>query len=184
MDYQEIIRKKLSDKRYGHSVRVADVAEKLAISHGMDVEKARVAGLLHDYCKEWPKKELVKVAVEQQLLTSRQDLLMPQILHGPVAAYVLNEEGLVEDIDILQAIRYHTVGHPDMDDLTKIIFIADYIEPGRTTPNIDDLFGIAEKDLDRCVIEIIDRTAGYLISGHKIIHEDMIKLRNKLLSKE
>ena len=109
---------------------------------------------------------------------------MPQVLHGPVASYILKQEGLVDDESVLQAVRYHTTGHPDMDTLAKIIFIADYIEPGRKTPNIDDLFDIAARDLDECVVEIVDRTTVYLIEKRQIIHEDMIKLRNRILSKE
>ena len=71
-----------------------------------------------------------------------------------------------------------------MTDLEKIVFCADYIEPGRKTPNIDDLYDLAKMDLDICVVEIIDRTMAYLVTGKKIIHEDMIRLRNQLLSKE
>lgn len=184
MDFQKRIKKQLSSKRYEHSVRVAETAVKLARLHGCNEEKAEIAGLLHDYCKEYPKEEQVRIAVEQHLLSSREDLLMPQVLHGPVASYILKQEGLVDDESVLQAVRYHTTGHPDMDTLAKIIFIADYIEPGRKTPNIDDLFDIAARDLDECVVEIVDRTTVYLIGKQQIIHEDMIKLRNRILSKE
>lgn len=184
MDFQKRIKKQLSSKRYEHSVRVAETAVKLARLHGCDEEKAEIAGLLHDYCKEYPKEEQVRIAVEQHLLSSREDLLMPQVLHGPVASYILKQEGLVDDESVLQAVRYHTTGHPDMDTLAKIIFIADYIEPGRKTPNIDDLFDIAARDLDECVVEIVDRTTVYLIGKRQIIHGDMIKLRNRILSKE
>ena len=71
-----------------------------------------------------------------------------------------------------------------MDGLAKIIFIADYVEPGRKTPNIDKLFQLATKDLDSCIVEIIDQTVYYLMDGHKIIHEDMMRLRNKIISEE
>ena len=71
-----------------------------------------------------------------------------------------------------------------MDAFAKIIFIADYIEPGRTTPHIEDLFDIAVKDLDECVLQIINRTIGYLSSKNRLMHEDMIKLRNEILIKE
>ena len=184
MDFQKLIKHQLSTKRYEHSVRVAETAVKLARIHGCDEKKAKIAGLLHDYCKEYPKAEQVRIAVDEQLLSSREDLLMPQVLHGPVASFVLKQEGIVDDAAILQAVRYHTTGHPEMDTLAKIIFIADYIEPGRTTPNIEDLFDIAAQDLDACVVEIVDRTTAYLIRGRRIIHEDMIRLRNRILSKE
>ena len=109
---------------------------------------------------------------------------MPQVLHGAVASIVLKDKGIIHDEQILQAIRFHTTGHKCMDMLAKIIFIADYIEPGRTTPNIDDLMDIALTNLDKCTVEIIDRTSKYLISEHRLIHEDMIKLRNEIISKE
>lgn len=184
MEYRTIVKNKLSKKRYEHSVRVAETAVKLAAAHGEDQHKAELAGLFHDYCKEMPKEDIVKITVENNLLTTDYDLLMPQILHGPAASVVLKEEGLVQDEQVLQAIRFHTTGHPYMDTLAKIIFIADYIEPGRTTPNIDDLMGIALENIDACVVEIIDRTSKYLMSEHRLIHEDMIKLRNEIISKE
>ena len=184
MEYQAIVKNKLSKKRYEHSVRVAETAVKLAAAHGQDQHKAELAGLLHDYCKEMPKEEIVKICVDGDLLTSEYDLLMPQILHGPAASIALKDEGIVQDTQILQAIRFHTTGYPHMDTLAKIIFIADYIEPGRSTPNIDDLMGIALKNIDACVVEIIDGTSKYLIGEHRLIHEDMIKLRNEIISKE
>lgn len=101
MDFQKRIKKQLSSKRYEHSVRVAETAVKLARLHGCDEEKAEIAGLLHDYCKEYPKEEQVRIAVEQHLLSSREDLLMPQVLHGPVASYILKQEGLVDDESVL-----------------------------------------------------------------------------------
>lgn len=184
MAFEDVIKKQLSEKRYAHSLRVAQTAIKLAKAHGVDEKKAYIAGILHDYCKEYSKQEQVKLAVEQGLLASREDLLMPQVLHGPVASYVLKAEGIIEDEEILQAVRFHTTGHPDMDALAKIIFIADYIEPGRKTPNLDGLLERALCDLDDCMVEIIDRTMIYLMKDRKIIHEDMIRCRNKILSKE
>ena len=168
MNYQELVKEQLSEKRYQHSIRVAETAVALAKAHKCNETQA----------------EIVQLAVENSLLTSRDDLLMPQILHGPVASYILKREAIIEDEDILQAIRYHTTGHPDMDDLAKVIFIADYIEPGRKTPHISGLFEIASIDLDQCIVEIIDRTIRYLLEKHSIIHEDMMKLRNRILIKE
>lgn len=184
MDYEKLIKKQLSEKRYAHSMRVAETAIKLAEAHGADTEKAKIAGILHDYCKEYPVKEQIRIAVDAGLLSSKEDLLMPQVLHGPVAAQLLRGEGVIDDEEILQAIRFHTTGHPEMGTLAKIIFISDYIEPGRKTPHLEGLFELAEKDLDACVVEIIDRTTVYLLDGQKLIHETMIECRNRLLSKE
>lgn len=184
MDYKNLVKSRLSKKRFEHSVRVAETAMQLAKIHGEDTHRAEIAGLLHDYCKEMPKDMLVKITVNRHLMTSEYDLLMPQILHGPVASVILKDEGIITEESILQAIRFHTTGHRHMDTLAKIIFIADYIEPGRTTPNIEELYEIAQLDLDDCIVKIIDKTSEYLIKNHRLIHEDMIKLRNELISKE
>lgn len=184
MDFDQLIKNAMSKKRYGHSIRVAETARKLAKAYHVDPDVAYEAGLLHDYCKELPKSELVKLAIEGKLITSREDLLMPQVLHGPVAAYVLKEKGFVNDVAVLQAIQYHTTGHPDMNMLAKIIFVADYIEPGRETPGIEGMFELALKDIDACIVSIVNNTIVYLISGEKIMHGDMIRLRNRLLIKE
>lgn len=184
MDFDQLIKNAMSTKRYGHSIRVAETASKLAQAYQINQHAAYQAGLLHDYCKELPKSELVKLAIEGQLITSREDLLMPQVLHGPVAAYVLEQKGYVTDVRILQAIKYHTTGHPDMGMLAKIIFVADYIEPGRKTPGIEGMFEQAKNNIDDCIVSIVNDTITYLISGEKIMHGDMIRLRNRLLIKE
>ncbi|MDO4281826.1 MAG: bis(5'-nucleosyl)-tetraphosphatase (symmetrical) YqeK [Peptococcaceae bacterium] len=184
MNYKKIIQEQLSEKRFAHSVRVAETAVALAEKHHEDASKARIAGLMHDYCKEMPVDEQIKIALEHHLLTQSDALYMPQVLHGPVASVVLKEEGLVTDEDILQAIRFHTTGDPNMDALAKIIFIADYIEPGRKLPDLDALRDLAMADLDRCVAEIINKTIDYLLSTNRLIHADMVKLRNTILIKE
>ena len=168
MDFQKRIKKQLSSKRYEHSVRVAETAVKLARLHGCNEEKAEIAGLLHDYCKEYPKEEQVRIAVEQHLLSSREDLLMPQVLHGPVASYILKQEGLVDDESVLQAVRYHTTGHPDMDTLAKIIFIADYIEPNRKIiPGLQEIRETVFVDIDHAICLCAGNTVNYLCKNGK-----------------
>lgn len=184
MHLKKLINNQLSEKRYEHSLRVAETAVTLAKAHGLNPKKAEIAGLLHDYCKEYPLSEQFRIVVDHGLISSREDLLLPQVLHGPVASWVVAEEDLTHDTEILQAIRYHTTGHPEMDSLAKIVFIADYIEPGRKTPHIDELMPLALKDPDGCVVEIIDRTTRYLLQRRQLIHIDMIRCRNKILMKE
>jgi predicted HD superfamily hydrolase involved in NAD metabolism len=177
----DIIAQVLPAKRYQHSLRVAETAVKLARCHQIDEEKAQIAGMFHDYCKSMPKEKQIEVVVSHHLLTSQEDLLMPQVLHGPAASVVLKEKHLVEDAGILEAVRFHTTGCANMSDLSKIIFIADYVEPGRETPNIGRFFELAEKDLNKAMIAIIDQTTAYLTNSGKMIHLDMVRCRNHLL---
>lgn len=181
MQYENLIKGQLSKHRYEHSIRVAETAIQLAKAHDEDIEKAKIAGVLHDYCKEMPTEFLIQKTIDHRLISSKYDLLMPQILHGPVASIVLEEEGIVDDVQVLQAIRFHTTGHWSMDRLAKIVFIADYVEPGRKTPHIDRLLKVALADLDEGVLQIINQTMDYLSSKNRLIHEDMVKLRNELL---
>lgn len=181
MSYEEIVAAQLSEKRFQHSLRVAQVARKLADVHDVDSRKAYHAGVLHDYCKEYSKEKLIKYAVDHQLISDILELHMLQTLHGPVAAEVLKEKDLVSDQSILQAIKYHTTGHPEMDILAKIIFIADYIEPDRKTPNIDFIERVAYRNLDEALLLIINQTMSYLQSKNSFIHPNMLYLRNKLL---
>lgn len=182
MQYENLVKKQLSKHRYEHSVRVAQTAVKIAEAHDEDSNKAAIAGIMHDYCKEMPVEILIKKMVENKLMTSKYDLLMPQILHGPVASIVLKEQNIITDPQILQAIRFHTTGHWSMDRLAKIIFIADYVEPGRKTPNIEKILKISLSDLDEGVLEIVNQTMEYLSSKNRLIHEDMVKLRNEILT--
>mgnify|MGYP001652200252 CR=1 FL=1 len=185
MTYEEmtaLVAAVLPGKRFVHSIRVAETAVLLAQCHQVDVVKARTAGILHDFCKAMPKEEQIALAVSHHLLTSEEDLRMPQVLHGPVASVVLKEKQIVEENDILLAIRYHTTGCAHMDNLAKIIFIADYVEPGRITPNITCFFEIAKTDLDGAMIAIIDQTMRYLTENNKMIHIDMVRCRNRLLA--
>lgn len=184
MAYEILLKRNLSKKRIEHSSRVASVAIELAKCHCVNVEWAFEAGMLHDYCKEYSIDRLVSESIKCNIISDPLELQMPQILHGPVAACVLRQYNIVEQEEVLQAIRFHTVGHPEMDNLAKIIFIADYVEPKRNTPNINELKELAKKNLDSAVLMIINQTLNYLQAREDFIHPNMICLRNKLLFKE
>ena len=118
-------RERLSDKRYEHTVRVAETARRLAKLHGLDQEKARLAGLLHDTAREIGKEELLRVAEEDGLSVGDFERERPILLHGPVAAELAREDLGVEDVEILDAVRAHTTGEPGMGLLVLALFVAD-----------------------------------------------------------
>jgi len=142
-------RERLSDKRYEHTVRVADTIEKLARLHGLDPERARLAGLLHDTAREIGKEELLRVAEEDGLSVGNFERERPILLHGPVAAELAREDLRVEDKEILDAVRVHTTGEPGMGPLALALFVADKIEPGREQPGVEDLRDLASVSLYR-----------------------------------
>ena len=125
----EAVRKQLPKTRWEHTLRVVETAVELADRVGVDRKQARLAALLHDYCKFWPRERMERIIRERGL---PQDLLKHhvELWHAPVGAEVVREELEVEDEGVLDAIRYHTTGRPHMSLLDKVIFLADYIEPG------------------------------------------------------
>ncbi len=181
--YKEILKKRLSVKRYTHSVGVANTAARLAGIFNGDIERAYLAGLLHDYAREVPNAELLELAVANHLSSDAVDLLQPNLLHGPVGAWMLKEQGIIEDEQVLNAIRWHTTGHPDMDQLAYIIYIADYIEPNRDFPGVDLLRQLAHRDLELGVLAGLDHTIGFLIQKDGYLHPLSVATRNRLLEK-
>ena len=182
--YKEILKKRLSVKRYTHSIGVANTAAKLAgMFHG-DIQRAFFAGLLHDYAREMSDSELLELAMANHLSGDAVDLLQPSLLHGPVGAWLLRDAGMVADEQILQAICWHTTGHPEMDQLARIIYIADYIEPNRKFPGVDALREIAHRDLNLGVLAGLDHTITYLIQKNGYLHPWSIAARNRLLEEQ
>lgn len=142
-------RERLSDKRLGHTLRVAETAEILAAAHGLNQDDARLAALLHDSARELGPEELLRIAVERDLPVGPFEKESPKILHGPVAAELAREDLGVKDEEILEAVRVHTVGEPGMSPFVLAVFLADKIEPARDYPGIEDLRELAERDLKK-----------------------------------
>lgn len=179
--YKEILKNRLSVKRYTHSIGVANTAARLAGMFNGDIERAYLAGLMHDYARELTEEELLELTAKHNLSTDGVELMQTSLLHGPVGAWLLEQEGLITDQQVLNAIRWHTTGHPDMDQLARIVYISDYIEPGRNFPGVDLLRQIANKDLNLGVLAGLDHTLSFLVQRNNFIHPLSIAARNRLL---
>ncbi len=154
---------KISDKRFEHSLGVEYTAACLAMVHGADMEKARVAGLLHDCAKGLPTRDKLEKAYKHNLSVSNYERSNPDMLHAKLGAFYAKDKYDINDREILDAITYHTTGRPGMSLLEKIIFVADYIEPNRKmVKDMELIRQEAFKDLDACVIHILKNTLDYL----------------------
>lgn len=177
---ENYVRKNLSEKRYIHSLNVAKEAEILAKKYGADTEKAYIAGIAHDLAKEIPldilKEKLVKYKNENLL----KEYPYP-LLHGPAAALILKNEFKVTDDEILDAVYYHTTGKCDMHLLTKIIYIADFIEPGREFDGVEKVRDLAKKSLDEAIIAASGIIIIQNVRKGRELHTDTINARNFLL---
>jgi predicted HD superfamily hydrolase involved in NAD metabolism len=161
---------RLSEKRYGHTVRVADTAEDLARKHGLDPDRTRLAALLHDAARETDPEEFLRLAEEWNLPVGEPERQSPKLLHGPVAAELARRELGVEDEEVLSAIRAHTVGRAGMGPIALALYVADKIEPARDYPSVERIRSLALKDLYEAAAESLRRVIGHNEGRGKPIH--------------
>ena len=165
-DYKKLrkkMKKTLPELRYRHSVNVADTALMLAMSYGKNMDRAYIAGILHDCAKAVPDEDRARLCEEAGLQVTDVERRNPALLHAKLGAVMAEEEYGIRDSGILNAIRYHTTGRPAMTMLEKIIFVADYIEPMRDrAPRLRQIRMLAFRDIDRCVYEILADSVTYL----------------------
>lgn len=157
------LKKYLDEDRLWHTLGVMHTAAAMAMVYGEDMEKAQIAGLLHDCAKCIPTKKKLKLCKENHIPVTDFEKNHPFLLHAKVGAFIAREKYGVKDPEILQAIEWHTTGKENMSRLEKIIYIADYIEPARNkAPRLGYIRKIAFEDLDRCMYEILADTLQYL----------------------
>jgi predicted HD superfamily hydrolase involved in NAD metabolism len=152
---------RLSEKRYTHTLRVADTVERLAELHRLDPKKARLAALLHDSAREVGKEELLRVADEEGIAMSELERERPILLHGPVAAELARKDLGVEDEEVLEAVRAHTTGEPGMGSLALALYVADKIEPDRDQPGVEGLRKLALEDLCKAAMTALEDSISY-----------------------
>ena len=166
----EVLRKELKPGRFKHTIGVMETAVKLAEHYNCDQEKAKIAGLLHDCAKCLPPEETIRLCRKNGVEIQAVEYENPGLLHAKAGALLARNIYHVEDEDILHAILVHTTGQPNMSMLDKIIFTADYIEPGRNqAPRLDYLRKMAFENLDYAVAEILRDTLNYLKEKRVII---------------
>jgi predicted HD superfamily hydrolase involved in NAD metabolism len=163
-------RKRLSQKRYGHTLRVADTAEHLAQIHGLHPARVRLAALLHDAARETEPEEFLWLAEEWDLSVGEPERQSPKLLHAPVAAELAQRELGVEDEEVLAAIRAHTVGEPGMEPLALVLYVADKIEPARDYPSVERLRQLASEDLREAATEALRRVVAHNEERDRPIH--------------
>ncbi len=163
---QRKMQKTLDEDRYQHTLGVMYTSAALAMCYGEDLQKAQLAGLLHDCAKCIPNDQKIRMCREYGLEISKVEMEAPYLLHSKLGAYLARAKYGVNDEDVLGAILWHTTGRPNMTTLEKIVFIADYIEPARNkAQNLDQVRKLAFYDLNLCVCQILEDTLHYLDSG-------------------
>ncbi|MCR5254388.1 MAG: bis(5'-nucleosyl)-tetraphosphatase (symmetrical) YqeK [Acetatifactor sp.] len=181
---RESLKKELDEKRYEHTLGVSFTAAAMAMKYGVPIKSAQLAGLLHDCAKCLTGKQKLSICKKNDIPVSEFENNNPDMLHGKVGAFIAATQYGVEDEDILNAITYHTTGRPGMSKLEKIIYIADYIEPGRKPlPDLDAIRNEAFSDLDGCLIHLLRSSLDYLHESGRPI-DDMTEKTYKYYIEE
>ncbi len=181
---EQIIKARLSAHRVQHCLGVAGAARDLAQLYGVDDEKAYLTGILHDYAKNLTAAQLLLVAGQDEQIADEAEKKIPELLHAPVGAYLLAEELGINDKEILEAVKAHTLGSMTMNSLAKIIFLADMTEPNRDMyPELERLRQLSRYNLDEAMLLGLESTIRYCLDEGRLLHPRTVEVRNMFLQK-
>jgi len=170
----------LSADRFRHTLGVVSWSEDLARRHGLDLDRVRYAALGHDLAKEIPLDHQVRLARRWGLLRYPEDEQYPEVLHGPLAAHWLGQNGGVSDREVLAAIANHTLGAPGMSELEMLIYSADLTELNRSFPEVDNLRQALYDNLELGTLFCLNHTVKYLVDQKRTVHPLTILTREDL----
>jgi predicted HD superfamily hydrolase involved in NAD metabolism len=176
----DIVKEQLTEHRYLHTVGVMETAIKLAEKYGADSKKAELAAIFHDYAKFRPKEEMREIIIKEDMPAELLDY-NSELWHAPVGAFLAEKEAGIRDKEVLDAIRYHTSGRPGMALLEKIIYLADYIEPGRHFPGVDEVRDLAQTNLNKALIKSVQNTIMFLMKKGQPVFPASFETYNDLV---
>lgn len=182
--YVNLIRQKLDDYRFYHSLCVAESAKELAVRYGADPQKAYLAGLLHDVMKNAPRQEQRSAIEKAGLLFTKSDEENPKIWHAIAGEAFLRTEKTVEDEEVLSAVRWHTTGRAGMTLLDKIVYIADFISADRNYPDVGIVREKAKKSLESAIKYTSEYTIKKVSSDGRVPHPATVDCYNEMNNAE
>lgn len=178
------LKKELKPKRFDHVLRVEQQALELAEKFDYeDLQQVSIAALMHDHCKDLPKERMYKLA---NVFSPYEPLKFGNVAiwHGLAAAELAHAKYNISDNDIVNAIAQHTIGAKKMSMLSKIIFVADYIEPGRNFPGIDEARELAGKSLDAAVFFKMRESIKHLVESNEVVYVESVVVYNHWVKKQ
>ena len=177
-EYIEALRERLTEKRFVHSLNVADTSKALALIYGCDPEKAYTVGLIHDCCKDEAPGLQLSYMLGNSLEMTELEINEPKLYHAMCGSVYARKEFGITDEDMLNAIRYHTTGRKNMSLHEKIVFIADFISAERDYNGVDVMREKAKRSLEEAIVEGLGFTIKDLIERERIIHPDTVDAYN------
>lgn len=182
-EIKDILKIRLSKKRYTHSLNVADSAKLLAKINGFDEDRCYLAGLVHDICKELPKDEQLEMVKKSERNITPEELVTPPLFHAPAGAYYCERVLGITDEDILNAVRYHTIGRAGMSDTEKAVYMADLISEDRNYKDVDEMRKLAYDNLDAAIFEAVKFNISDVIKKNSRLPSHTIKAYNECVKK-
>lgn len=164
----------LTEKRVAHVLGCENEAVSLANRWGEDPERAAVAGILHDITKKLSAEEQLKLCEKYGIINDAAEVANPKLLHAKTGAAFARELFGIED-DIYGAIRWHTTGKPDMTLLEKIIYLADFVEPTRNFPGVEELRELCFEDIDAAMAKGLEMSLEFIRSGGAEPYKDSVE---------
>ena len=178
---KDLLKERLDEHRYIHSLGVADSAKELAVRFGADENKAYLAGLLHDITKNETNERQLKLFESDGIILNQVEKNNPKLWHAMTAPIFIKNELGVSDEEILSAVRYHTTGRASMSLLEKIVYIADYISAERDYPDVDVMRALAKESLEKAALYSLEYTLKKLSKSELVIHNDSPSFYNELV---
>ena len=182
-NYKEIIKNNMGEYRFEHSVNVSHEAGILAKIYGADADKAKLAGMIHDATKEFSIEDQLQIIGKSDIILDSIELANKNLLHAISGCAYAKSVLDITDIDILNAIRYHTTGRANMSILEKVIYMADFTSAERKYDGVGELRQIARQDLDKAIIITTSFTISELAKRRTTIHPNVVNLYNEVICK-
>jgi predicted HD superfamily hydrolase involved in NAD metabolism len=178
---RQLMQKMLCDELYQHCLGVAETAQTLANRYSLDTDKAYIAGMVHDYGKRYSTLQLLQKAEELKLPLDWITLCQKKLLHAPVGAALLLSELGIDDSEIRGAVAHHTTGRPGMTLMEKIVYLADYIEPGRVFQGVEIIREAAKDNLNSALLQSVNVAITSILERNLMLHPRSVAFRNSLL---
>ncbi len=178
------LRKKQSPERFQHSVSVGELAAELAKKHGWDPARARLAGLLHDYAKEWPPKKMKRYVEKNGIEIPEKEFVFrysPNMMHAYISAHIARKKGWLTKKNDLRAIESHTLGRKKMTLEEKIIYVSDFSAPGRPYSVAAEVRAKALTDLDGAFRDAMAFKIGWQLKKGKPVHPFPVSVWNRVV---
>lgn len=185
MEYKKLLKEKLDDYRFLHSLNVAESAYNLALMYGADEDKAYLIGLLHDIMKNAPKNEQLQIMENGGIILTQAEKNNPKLWHAMAGECYLRDVLEIKDEEILGSVRYHTTGKASMSLMEKIIYVADYISAERNYPDVEVMrYKALTQGLEEASLYSLQYTIKKLSQEKGIIHTDSVDFYNELIINE